>query len=139
MAATSLRATLLSQTITTANSIAGGTVTKATGNVVSAVCEAIFTYGSGGTSSTAYLQTSLDGGTTWIDIACFAFTTSSASKVVNLSARTPVGTLYTPTDGSLTDNTSKDGILGDQFRVKWVTVGTYAGSTTLKIYLTLKA
>ncbi len=95
--------------------------------------EFIFTYGADGTTCKAWLQTSLDGGTTWIDIANGAFTTSTASKVYNLSAATPVTTAATPTDGSLADNTCVDGILGDLFRVKTTTTGTYKTSTTLKV------
>src|SRR6185503_8453979 len=40
-----------------------------------------FTYGSGGTTAKFWLQTSLDGGTTWFDIVSHAFTTSSATKL----------------------------------------------------------
>ena len=90
-------------------------------------------YGSGGTTVKAYLQTSIDQGTTWVDIACVAFTTSSSTKVVNLSGLTAKTTAATPTDGSLTDDTCVDGILGDRLRVKITTTGTYAGSTTLSV------
>lgn len=100
--------------------------------------EANFDYGSGGTSAKAYIQTSLDEGVTWIDIACFAFTTSDLVKVANLSGRTPVTTVFSPTDGALGDNTVKDGVLGDRLRVKYVTTGTYGGSTNLKVYVTPK-
>jgi len=95
--------------------------------------QANFTYGSGGTTVDAYLQTSIDGGTTWVDICNFHFTTASARFLFNLNSQTPVTTEYTPTDGSLTANTSKDGILGRQFRVKYQSSGTYAGGTTLAI------
>lgn len=88
-------------------------------------------YGSGGTSVKAYLQTTLDDGETAIDIACFTFTTASAVKARNLSALTAKTTDVTPTDGSLTDDTSVDGVLGTKFRLKVVSVGTYAGSTVL--------
>lgn len=90
-------------------------------------------YGAGGTTIDAYVQTSLDGGLTWIDIAQFHFTTSAAAFVYNLSAATPVGTEYTPTDGSLSANTSKDGILGPRFQVKYKSSGTYTGATALRI------
>jgi hypothetical protein len=92
-----------------------------------------FTYGSGGTSADAWIQTSFDGGTTWVDVAECGFLLASAIKMYNLSGLTPVTTAYTPTDGSLGANTSKDGLLGTLFRVKYTTVGTYAGGTTLKI------
>jgi hypothetical protein len=69
----------------------------------------------------------------WIDVAECGFTTASARKVYNLSSLTPVTTVYTPTDGTLTANTSKDGLLGNWFRVKYTTVGTYGGNTTLTV------
>lgn len=96
--------------------------------------EFIFTYGSsGGTTVDAYVQTSLDGGTTWIDIAEFQATTASLSKVVNLVSATPVTTLYTPTEAALTANTVKDGVIGDMVRVKYKSAGTYVGATTLQV------
>lgn len=91
------------------------------------------TYGSGGTTIDAWVQTSIDGGTTWTDIANFHFTTAGARFQYNLNSQTPVTTEYTPTDGSLAANTSKDGILGPQYRVKYTTVGTYGGNTSLSI------
>jgi hypothetical protein len=97
--------------------------------------QAKFGYGSGGASVDVYLQTSLDGGLTWIDIANFHFTTSPATAIYNLSAATPKTTAVTPTDGSLAANTSVDGILGAQFRAKLVSVGTYAGATTIAVDL----
>jgi hypothetical protein len=125
--------TLLSATVTAA--VTAQTAGEETGldGMSGLVMEAIFTYGSGGTSAKAWVQTSLDGGTTWVDIACFAFTTSTANKVATVSARTPVTTVYAPTDGTLGDDTVKDGILGDRVRVKYTTVGTYADSTALKV------
>lgn len=95
--------------------------------------QANFTYGSGGTSADAYVQTSLDGGTTWVDAAEFHFTTSSARVLYNLNSSTPVTTQYAATDGTLSANTAKDGIFGSMWRVKYTTVGTYAASTNLRI------
>lgn len=97
--------------------------------------QANFIYGAGGTTVSAWLQTSLDGGATWIDIANFSFTTASARFVYNLSSGTPVTTEYTPTDGTLAANTAKDGLLGNMFRVKLTTTGTYTGTTTLEVDL----
>lgn len=88
-------------------------------------------YGSGGTSIKVYLQTSLDEGTTAIDIASFTFTTASLVKARNHSALTPKTTDVTPSDTALTDDTSVDGVLGERFRIKLVSVGTYAGSTVI--------
>lgn len=92
-----------------------------------------FTYGSGGTTADAWVQTSVDGGQTWIDVANFHFTTSSLRAIYNLSATTPITTQYTATDGTLAANTAKDGILGTLIRVKDTTTGTYAGGTTLSV------
>lgn len=99
----------------------------------SVTLQGTFTYGSGGTSADAWVQTSLDGGGTWTDVANFHFTTSSARFVYNLSSATPVTTEYTPTDGTLGANTAKDGVIGPVWRVKYTTVGTYAGGTALRI------
>ena len=97
--------------------------------------EAIFTYGSGGTSAKAYVQTSLDAGATWFDVACLAFATTTASKLASLSSTVAVTTAPAPTDGSLTDNTVRGGgPLGDRIRVKTLVDGTYAGGTTLAIH-----
>jgi hypothetical protein len=99
--------------------------------------QATFTYGSGGTAVTSWIQTSLDGGLTWIDIASFAFTTSSAKFVYSLfnsPTALQAATQYTPTDGTLANNTAINGIFGPQLRVKYTTTGTYAGGTTLNIY-----
>ena len=93
-----------------------------------------FIYGSGGTTADAWVQTSADGGNTWCDVAQFHFTTSSARSMFNLSALTPGTTAFTPTDGTLAANTSKDGIIGSQWRCKYTTTGTYVG-TTLNVHI----
>ena len=85
-------------------------------------------YGSGGTSVKAYVQTSLDQGNIWIDIATIAFFTVSEHQVVNLSGLTPKTTPVTPSDGALTDDTCVDGVLGDRLRTKIVITGTYANT-----------
>jgi hypothetical protein len=46
---------------------------------------------------------------------------------------TPVTTPTAPSDGTLTDNTAFDGPLGDRFRAKVVSVGTYTGPTVLTL------
>ena len=103
------------------------------GNPESAIIQGTFTYGSGGTSATVWVQTSADQGNTWIDVANFSFTTASARFLYNLSALTPVTSEYTPTDGSLASNTAKDGILGNLWRTKTTTTGAYAGNTALRV------
>lgn len=90
-----------------------------------------FAYGSGGTTAKLWLQTSLDGGATWIDIASTGdMATTSGTKIVNLTDQTAITTSVAPTDGTGTTNIS--GIIGDRFRCKVTTTGTYGGSTTFK-------
>jgi hypothetical protein len=96
--------------------------------ILTATIVARFAYGSGGTSAKAWVQVTLDDGQTWIDVACFAFTTASGLKVINLSGLTPVTTAITPSDGAMADNTVQDGILGSAMRVKITTTGTYANT-----------
>jgi len=121
---------LYSASVAAAGTVTGGTV-EAPANIKNAVIQTVLTYGSGGTNCTAYVQTSLDQNTNWVDIASLQFTTATASKVVSL-ATTGSTTVVTPTDGSLSANTAVNGILGDRFRVKVVTTGTYA-TTTLAV------
>jgi hypothetical protein len=93
--------------------------------MVAATLQFKFAYGSAGTTCKAYVQTSLDQGSTWIDVACATFT--------NLSGLTPKTTAATPSDGALTDDTCLDGVLGDRWRAKVTSTGTYAGSTSLSV------
>lgn len=95
--------------------------------------ELIFTYGSGGTDLTVWVQTSFDGGATWVDIMSWNVTTSDASAISSVRQNTAVAANYTPTDGTLPDNTIKDGLLGDRIRCKWTSTGTYADSTTFQV------
>lgn len=134
MVAFSRELTLLpSTTITTA--VSAGLSTAVTGleglDVLSA--QAVFTYGSSGTSATFYLQTTLDAGTTWFDIACWAFTTSTATRIHSVRSSVAVAANITPGSKTLTANTILDGLLGSQVRIAYTTVGTYAGATTIVI------
>ena len=125
---------LLTATITTAvTAVVGTTFLAQDGGVRSIAIQGNFTYGSSGTTAVVYVQTSFDGGATWCDAANFAFTTSSLRKVFNLSASTPITTIATPTDGSLTSNTCVDGMVGPLWRTKLTTTGTYATSTTIAV------
>ena len=131
MAAEQETKTLLSLAITTAVTTTATTPVSFVKGPVSLEVQANFTYGAGGTTVTAYIQTSVDLGVTWVDIANFYFTTSTLRRIVNLTnvAAGPI----TPTDGALTANTAVTGYLGTLYRVKYVTTGTYSGSTTLVI------
>lgn len=85
--------------------------------------------GTTGTSLTAWLQTTLDQGLTFIDIARLDFGATAENKLVNLSGLTPKTAPANPTDGGLGANSCVDGLLGDQLVMKLSSSGTYgAGS-----------
>jgi hypothetical protein len=116
--------------ITAADTASGDAVTGLEGMLAASV-QLRFVYGSGGTNAKAYIQTSFDQGNTWVDVATVLFEQANETRLVNLSGLTPKTTQVTPTDGSLGDDTAVDGLLGDRVRVKVISTGTYAGSTTL--------
>lgn len=135
-----MQATIQLLDATLAAAVAAQTTTPVAmpiGRVEALAVHATFAYGSNGTSAKAWLQTSLDGGVSWMDIANFAFTTSAAKRCYNLTA-VAVTSIATPVDGSLSDNTAVNGFLGALFRVKLTTTGTYAGASSLKIWVTPK-
>ena len=116
---------------------AAGTTTydvsgQSEGDVVELLLQAKLAYGSGGTTIDCYVQTSVDGAV-WVDIAEFSFATANATKLSKVISSATMAANYTPTDGTLTANTVKDGLIGDALRLKLVVVGTYAGST-LAVY-----
>ncbi len=129
------RRTHISETITTALAAVLRGSTSGLYGMKQLSVEANFVYGSAGTTVDVWLQTSLDGGSNWIDIAQFAFLTTSLRKVhtVVIPAVVATRTNVTPLDGTLGDNLIQDGILGDRIRAKLTTTGTYAGDTTLDV------
>jgi len=92
-------------------------------------------YGSGGTLANVYIQTSLDQGVLWTDIANVLLGTASEVAIINLSGMTPRTTQVSPTDGALANDTCVDGVLGDRFRTKVISAGTYAGQTQVSTRL----
>lgn len=118
--------------VTTAGTQTGAVQTGFSG-IDAASLQVRLGYGSGGTTIRVYLQTSLDQGQTWIDIAAVLFTTAGGVQVVNLSGLDKLTAWTTPTDGALADNTVLDGVLGDQLRAKIITTGTYAGGTLVSV------
>lgn len=99
----------------------------------SLVTQAIFVRGGGGTTCDVFLQTSLDNGATWMDIAQWALATTTVTKIHSVRPYTAVAANITPTDGTMTDNTILDGVLGDRLRVKSIVVGTYSSTSTLDV------
>lgn len=130
-------------TITTPIAATATTPVTNLGGMKSVTVEVKFVYGSGEiTTADVYIQTSLDGGLTWVDIMEFAFTSSTVNKVNSVNIYSTIGASawvpITPSDGALTANTAVQGVLGDRLRAKYVTTGTYGGSTTVAIYATVK-
>jgi hypothetical protein len=67
-------------------------------------------------------------------VAECGFTTATARKGYNVSGLTGGAAALTLSDGSLAANTAlAQGIMGNKWRVKYTTVGTYAGGTTLAV------
>ena len=123
-------------TITTAVSAQTGAVALVEG-LRDLLVEAIFTWGSGGTTAKFWVQTRTKGGT-WRDIMSLAFTTSSATKWSKVSIGIGLAAARTASDAALADDTILDGFLGDEVRLKYTTTGTYADSTTVKVLASAK-
>lgn len=87
---------------------------------------ATFGYGSGGSTASVTAQTSVDGGTTWLDIARFDFTTASTKKVANLSGLLSKAVAAYAALGS---EGVTDGVLGTQLRAVVTTTGVYVNTT----------
>lgn len=95
---------------------------------VTLFCE--FIYGSGGTTCAVIVQTSINQGDDWIDIARFDFMTANRSVVCNLSGLlSKVVTAF----AALSSEGVSDGILGDRLRAKVTSTGTYAGNTSIAV------
>lgn len=131
-------------TFTTAGDYAGSWITGCEG-ALALTLQLRFGYVSGLGDARVYLQTSLDSGTTEVDLCCALFNTAAEVVMLNFSGLTP--SLFNansppspliPTDGALTDNSAIDGILGDRFRIKAVTTGTYSGQTLLSARMILR-
>ena len=96
--------------------------------IVSLTVDLQFLYGSGGSTVDAYMQVSLDQQQTWQDAAHHQFTTAAARRQYNISAMTPVISPVTPGDGVLSGDTAVDGIVGADWRMKYVSTGIYSNT-----------
>ena len=99
--------------------------------------EAIFLYGSSGTTLKVWVQTRTKGGT-WRDVMNFAFTTSAATKWSKTSIAVALAAARATSDAALADDTILDGFLGDEVRVKYTSTGTYAGATSIQVLASTK-
>jgi hypothetical protein len=80
--------------------------------------QAVFTRAGGGTTTDVFIQTSLDNGSTWIDIIQFALATTTVTKMSAVRSSIAMAANVTPTDGGLSDNSILDGLLGDRLRAR---------------------
>jgi hypothetical protein len=96
-------------------------------------CQARFSYGAGGTNADLYIQTSLDQGASWFDIAHFQFGTASGLNGINLSGLNGITTPTALVSQALSANTTFNGPLGDRFQAVVVSTGTYTGGTLLSV------
>ena len=88
--------------------------------------QANFAYGSGGTTVKAKIQTTFDGGTTWLDVVEFDFATESRLALANVVANSAVApTTYT----ALSSEGVNAMALGNQLRVTITSTGTYANTS----------
>ena len=133
------RVTLLAET-TIGAAVTAVTTTPVTGllGMHGATVQFKFLYGAGGTSVKAYLQTSIDGGVTWFDIAAFAATTAALTRLFSVRSGIAVAPNITPGSGVLADNTILDGVLGDRLRILYTSVGVYTGATSLAVHAVTK-
>ncbi len=126
---TAVSAAVTNQVITSsvsAQSVAIAYVDRLEG-VTALTFQANFTWAAGGTTVKVDLETSLDQGLSWLPICRLAFATSSAMKVVNVSGLTPKISAVVPAVPA--DDACVDGILGDRFRVRITSAGTYTGNS----------
>lgn len=95
--------------------------------------QATFVYGSAGTTCKAWIQTSLDDGATWNDVACFSFLQANKRAVAAVNNFQAAGSgtdVVIPTDATLAADKVVNGILGNRIRVKITSTGTYDPDTT---------
>jgi hypothetical protein len=89
-----------------------------------------FEYGSGGTTAILTIDTSLDQGDNWIEIARFDFATADRIAALTVSGAAPADVSSLAALGA---EGKRDGFLGDRLRARLTTTGTYAGNTSVKV------
>lgn len=102
----------------------------------SVTLEFLFQYGSGGASCIAKVQTSIDGGVTWLDVARADFANVSRAPVtfnLNAGGQSFSAAAY----AALATEGINDGILGDRLRALVTSTGIFA-NTSLGIYASVR-
>lgn len=93
--------------------------------MVGVTLTANFKFGSGGSTATAIIATTLDGGTVWYQIARWDFATASRSTYCTLTAAAAAITSY----ADLASEGVNNNLLGNQLAVLLSSTGTYANTT----------
>lgn len=127
--------------ITTAGTVTGSPFQirqspNAQGEAMAVAMQATVTVATGGGSIQVFLQTSFDGGTTWVDAANVGFVNTPGKAVAAVSSTTSMTAptaIATTGDGLLGNNTVVPGMVGSWWRAKVVSTGTYTGGTTVKV------
>lgn len=91
-----------------------------------------FTAAGGGTNVFCVVQTTLDDGVVWFDIARFDFTTSSAVKRACCDGRAGAGVASLVSLASA--DTKIDGLIGNRLRTLVTSSGTYSPGTKVEVY-----
>lgn len=138
VALAAINAATVATVVTSAPDEQGNTVAYVSGleGMLAATLQANWNWGSGGTSVKVLWETSIDQGSTWIEVCRMAFATASEENVVNLSGLTPKTTIVTP--AALSDDSCLDGVFGDRWRARILTVGTFAGNTSLSLRMSCR-
>lgn len=134
VALAAINAATVATVVTTSSDDSGNTIAYIDGleGMLAATLQANFTYGSsGGTSLKVIWETSLDQGITFVEVCRMAFGTASEENIANLSGLTTKTTIVTP--AALSDDTCLDGVFGDRWRCRILTVGTYVGNASLSL------
>jgi hypothetical protein len=128
-----ITAVLTGEVITSLPDASGNTVAYADrlDDMKAATLQVTFTYGSGGSTLKCMIETTLDQGQTWVEVARAAFTTASAEKLFNLSALTEKLAAYAP--AALSDDVGLSGFFGDRWRAKVTSTGIYGGNTSVSV------
>jgi hypothetical protein len=98
------------------------------------VIQCNITGGTGGSTLDVWIQTSVDGGTTWQDLANCHIVNTPVRQLWNVSALTAATSPVASADGQIAANTAtSQGLLGSRYRVKYTSTGTYSGGTTIQV------
>ncbi len=121
--------TIFSGAVTTAGTVNGTPYRFTRRNGVRGLSMQVTLVGAtGGTSFDAKVQTSLDGGTTWIDIwHATQFLPGPGRRAASVMMAASAADF--DATAALASASTKDGILGDQIRGTYTSVGTYSGTT----------